>query len=204
MNDINVIEYYESGKHDQVITSILDSARKTLDNLLQEYTPEQKLAIILDIDDTSLNNYFALKAHNFPSSHEVWHDILERSDIPALLPTLEFYQHCLQKDLHVFFVTARLPKCKSSTIKALDTAGYSIYSGLYLLPEGTESYHENVFKSFKETARKDIESKGFRILMSVGDQQSDLEGGYTKSIVKLPNYLYGEMRSNSFFDHPTA
>jgi predicted secreted acid phosphatase len=203
MTKIEMIKYYESGQHNQVVAEILNSAKKKLEDLCQKHKNEQKLAIVLDIDDTTLNNYHALKAHDFPATHEIWHDILERSNIPVFLPTLAFYQYCLQKGLHVFFVTARLPKCKASTIKALDNAGYCTYSGLYLLPEGTEAYHEEVFKNFKETARKDIESKGFHILMCVGDQQSDLDGGHTESIVKLPNYLYGELRLSNL-DNPVT
>ena len=203
MTKAEMIQYYESGQHDQVVSVIVNSAKKKLEDLCQKYKNELNLAIVLDIDDTALNNYHALKSHGFPATHEVWHDILERSDIPAFLPMLVFYQYCLQKGLHVFFVTARLPKCEASTIKALDNAQYCTYSGLYLLPEGTEAYHEEAFKNFKENARKDIESKGFRILMCIGDQQSDLEGGHTESIVKLPNYLYGEMRLSNL-DNLTA
>jgi len=43
---------------------------------------------------------------------------------------------------------------------------------------------------YKTGARKDLEKKGARIVLNVGDQQSDLSGGHAKYTVKLPNPMY--------------
>jgi hypothetical protein len=43
---------------------------------------------------------------------------------------------------------------------------------------------------YKTNCRKDIESKGYKIILNIGDQYSDLEGGYSQAVFKLPNPMY--------------
>ncbi|MGH2992263.1 MAG: HAD family acid phosphatase [Solirubrobacterales bacterium] len=43
---------------------------------------------------------------------------------------------------------------------------------------------------FKSGERERIEDEGFTILVNVGDQDSDLNGGHAKRAFKLPNPMY--------------
>jgi hypothetical protein len=43
---------------------------------------------------------------------------------------------------------------------------------------------------FKTSKRCDIESRGFRVIASIGDQKSDLEGGCAEMTFKVPNPFY--------------
>ena len=43
---------------------------------------------------------------------------------------------------------------------------------------------------FKARVRNELSLKGLEIIISVGDQESDFEGGNTGLKVKIPNYLY--------------
>jgi acid phosphatase len=55
------------------------------------------------------------------------------------------------------------------------------------MPEGTK------FPSaveFKAPERRRIAEQGYTILLSMGDQQSDLAGGYAERTFKLPNPVY--------------
>ena len=45
-------------------------------------------------------------------------------------------------------------------------------------------------QAFKANARKHIALQGFDIILNVGDQESDLKGGYAEVKVKLPNPFY--------------
>jgi hypothetical protein len=38
--------------------------------------------------------------------------------------------------------------------------------------------------------RQRLSEEGYRILVNIGDQESDLAGGYAEFAVKLPNYIY--------------
>ncbi len=43
---------------------------------------------------------------------------------------------------------------------------------------------------FKSGERKKIEQSGYFIIANIGDQQSDLEGGFAKCRFKLPDPFY--------------
>jgi hypothetical protein len=53
-----------------------------------------------------------------------------------------------------------------------------------------DDYHENSVIPFKSGARKEIEEKGHTIIVNVGDQYSDLAGGYSERVFKLPDPFY--------------
>ena len=43
---------------------------------------------------------------------------------------------------------------------------------------------------YKSAARAKIEQQGYRIILNVGDQESDLAGGHATRAFKLPNPFY--------------
>ena len=43
---------------------------------------------------------------------------------------------------------------------------------------------------FKAPARRNIAQQGYTIVLTVGDQASDLAGGYAERTFKLPNPVY--------------
>ncbi len=44
--------------------------------------------------------------------------------------------------------------------------------------------------TFKAPARKKLEDEGYKILVNIGDQESDLNGGFAENALKLPNPFY--------------
>ncbi len=87
----------------------------------------------------------------------------------------------------VFFITGRPEALRPQTIEGLREARYSGRLRIYLKPP---SYKRASVIGYKAGARKTITSRGYRILVNVGDQQSDLKGGYSKKTYKLPNPMY--------------
>ena len=45
-------------------------------------------------------------------------------------------------------------------------------------------------RDFKAPERRKLTEEGYTILLSIGDQQSDLSGGYAERTFKLPNPVY--------------
>ena len=43
---------------------------------------------------------------------------------------------------------------------------------------------------YKSGARRAVERRGYTILANLGDQRSDLKGGYSERTYKLPNVIY--------------
>jgi acid phosphatase len=86
----------------------------------------------------------------------------------------------------VFFISGRPPSLREATERNLRAEGYD-WDGVVLLPEGV------TFKSaaaFKAPERRRLAEQGYTILISIGDQESDLAGGFAERTFKLPNPVY--------------
>ncbi|AVC43683.1 acid phosphatase [Francisella tularensis subsp. novicida] len=190
MTQQQVISYYESTAHENEVELILARAKK----IIQARQSLQGNAIVLDIDETALNHYYSLKLAGFPQgeNHTIWNELLSRTDAYPIKATLDFYLYCLTSGLKVFFISARFTQYLESTKQALRNAGYVNFEDVFVFPENIEQYNSKDFKNFKAERRAYIESLGYKILISIGDQSSDLLGGYTLYTLQLPNYLYGE------------
>jgi acid phosphatase len=86
----------------------------------------------------------------------------------------------------VFFISARPPNLRQATDRNLREQGYE-WTGLILLPEGA---HFASAADFKAPERRKITEQGYTIVLSLGDQESDLKGGYAERTFKLPNPVY--------------
>jgi hypothetical protein len=89
----------------------------------------------------------------------------------------------------VFFVTGRHEgqMLRDATIKNLKAAGYDGWTGLVLRPATAGNMTIAVYKSGE---RAKIAAQGYTIIVNAGDQQTDLEGGYSERAYKLPNPFY--------------
>ncbi len=194
MTQEQVISYYESQAHEDEVKNILEKAKQIIDaqSSLKNY------AIVLDIDETSLNHYYPFKEVGFPQqeNHQIWDELLAKTSAYPIKATLDFYLYCLAKGLKIFFISARFAKHLEATKQALHNAGYVGFEDVFVFPNNLTEYDSKGFKNFKAERRAYIESLGYKILISIGDQSSDLVGGYALNTFQLPNYLYGE---NSVF-----
>jgi predicted secreted acid phosphatase len=114
------------------------------------------------------------------------HDMLA-ADAPAIPAMLSFYNDMLKGKVAVFFITGREEKFRDATEKNLTSAGYHHWQGLYLRPN---KRHYTSMSQFKSQKRADITEKGYTIIATLGDQNSDLTGGYAERGFKLPNPYY--------------
>ncbi|MBC3840790.1 hydrolase [Streptacidiphilus sp. 4-A2] len=123
-------------------------------------------AIVLDIDNTSLQTYF--------------HPITE----PAVPQVLELATYAHEHGISILFVTARPDFIASITRFTLENAGYPV-DGLYGRDLG--DLFESV-QDFKTDMRTDIENQGYTIIANIGNNVTDLEGGHAEATFKLPDY----------------
>ena len=147
----------------------------------------EKLAIVLDIDETSLSNYNIMVEHHFVVNRAQFHQTILAADAPVIEPMLQFYNDALKRGITIFFVTGRYPSERLATIKNLKHAGYHDWKELYLKPE---HYNQASVIPFKSQTRAAISHLGYTIIASIGDQESDLKGGYAEKTFKLPNPYY--------------
>jgi predicted secreted acid phosphatase len=129
----------------------------------------QKLAVVLDIDNTSLETDF----------HYFW-----EYPTPAVRPVLDLVRYADSRGVDVFFVTARPGILHAPTAYNLRAVGYPV-DGLYVrdLPDLFDEV-----SAYKTAKRGEIEAKGYTIIANIGNRPTDLVGGRAERTFKLPDY----------------
>ena len=99
---------------------------------------------------------------------------------------LQLFNEARAKNVTVFFITGRrdTPTLHAATERNLRAAGYDGWTALYMRPPVPDDSFKNV-QDFKTSKRADI-SRQFRIIANIGDQQSDLDGGYAERTWRVP------------------
>lgn len=185
-----VVNYHDSGIYEKELTEVINKAHRYMVSqvTLNNHSPSKKnLAIVLDIDETSLTNYNRMAQRSFTASREQFHQDILAADAPAIKPMLTLYNDAIKNGVKVFFVTGRPESDLQATQTNLLNAGYKDWSGLYLRPD---NYRHKSIVNFKQKTRAIISKKGYTIIASIGDQYSDLLGGHAKKQFKLPNPYY--------------
>ncbi|MEO5709235.1 MAG: HAD family acid phosphatase [Nocardioidaceae bacterium] len=162
-------------------------------------------AILLDVDDTSLNTYNYEIYSNFAYNPTTNAAFVNSAAFPAVFGMPKLAQDAEAAGYEVFFLTGRPEGQRAGTEKNLTDTGY---------PVTTAKVGDNVDNVFlkdvahawttcdttgdkvcstievKSETRKYIESLGYDIKANFGDQYSDLSGGYADRTFKLPNPMY--------------
>jgi acid phosphatase len=166
-------------------------ATKAIDFLKQRVAtkkPGEKLAMVLDIDETSLSNYayYSLTDFGYESGRfDMW---ALSADAPPIRPTLAVFNTARELGVSVFFITGRGDLQRFATEQNLLRAGYKNWEGLTLRAPA-EATKKTI--DYKSAARKKITDQGYKLVLNIGDQQSDLAGDpQAEMSLKLPNPFY--------------
>ena len=143
-----------------------------------------KLALVLDIDETSLSNYEQLNLNDFGNATVALALSAVAGNSPAIAPTLDLYRRARAAGISVFAITGRPAAIEARTRQNLNNAGYTDLAGIAFKPGGEATI------PFKSGQRAALEGRGYRIVANVGDQESDLAGGHADRSFKLPNPFY--------------
>jgi len=149
------------------VAAVTGPAQTYIDGRVAANTSGAKLAIVLDIDNTSLESHFE---GGYPT--------------PATPPVLALAKDAHGRGVSVFFVTARVNLIDEATKYNLTTVGFTI-NGLY--SRSLFDLASNV-GDFKTAQRKKIEAAGYDIVANIGNSATDLTGGYADQTYKLPDY----------------
>ncbi|MFB8279505.1 HAD family acid phosphatase [Nocardia colli] len=129
-----------------------------------------KLAIVFDIDDTTLATDFAI----------------DRDKIPAVDGSLKLAEQAEQSGVEIFYITNRNYASTSSPSKtriALERAGLPVHTIYHRTPGDARGKQE-----MKTAYRAQIEDDGYTIIQNVGNNWTDLNGGHAERTYKLPDY----------------
>jgi len=200
-----IIQYHESGQYEKDVAVVADRAKVDLAKRIAANKASQhpqKLAMVLDIDETSLSNYSDRKVLAFGGTKPMILSAEAEAHDVTIMPTLKLYQYAEKNGVTVFFVTGRQELYRKQTIKNLVDAGYSSVShsikacqneavnGHCTLYFRSGTYLNTGAIPFKTAMRRKIEAAGYKIVINIGDQESDLKGGYSEKTYKYPNFMY--------------
>ena len=177
-----IIEYRDSGNWSRDIDEAGD---KGVALLRAAYNQNDTQAVVFDIDETTLDNYENLKADKFAVVKESSVAWMTGAKAPAIKGTKKIYDEAVSKGIYVFFITGRDKSLRAATENNLNIAGYTKYEKIVM--------HETTGETalvYKTAARAALETEGYRIILNVGEQESDILGGHSLYTLKLPNPMY--------------
>lgn len=182
--DQHIADTLTSSFH-QEFSKVLADCKSFLKSQKGSRFRHQRQAVVLDLDETLLDNraYFVVHKRYEPT---LWHAWVGRGEATAIPEALAFVDWLNRENYRVYFVSGRKEKERTITEANLKRIGVTRYDGLYLKPD---DFQGSSAANFKVDARKAIEAKGQKVLLILGDQWSDLSGGYGKGF-KLPNPIY--------------
>ncbi|MGW6705403.1 HAD family acid phosphatase [Streptomyces sp. NPDC054956] len=151
------------------VAAVVDAARPGIEQRIAASPAGEKPAIVLDIDNSSLETDF----------HWFW-----TSPTPAIAKVRDLTRYANDRGVAIFFVTARPGIVYSLTERNLKAVGYPV-SGLYVRDLPALFGEVSAYKTAK---RAEIEARGYTIIANIGNNQSDLVGGHAERTVKLPDY----------------
>lgn len=190
-----LIRYHDSGEYQRQLAIV---AQRAADYIRAQAPRVSHPALVLDVDETALSNWPALLANAFgyfapgpcdrlPMGPCGWLAWENDANAPALAPILQLYGVARTNQVAVFFVTGRFEAERTVTEANLRRAGYDSWDGLFMRAAGSAAASA---ADFKAPARAHIAAMGYTILANVGDQPSDLAGGFARRAFLLPNPFY--------------
>jgi len=185
--------YLTGGRYEADVAVVTASARAYLEKRAKEAT---RPAVVFDVDETSLSNWPAYRVNgwgritsggcdldNGPCGLRAWQAMGKSK---AIRPTLELARRARELGVALFFITGRPQDLRDATERNLREEGFEP-DGLILFPEGPRPPSA---ADFKAPERRKLTEQGYTILLTIGDQESDLLGGYAERTFKLPNPVY--------------
>jgi len=158
-------------------------------------------AIVVDTDDTMLFTYdMEVGDMHFvfdPAEQDVW---VQHKRFPATPGMVDVVTTAQRLGFAVIGITGRSADQKAASIQNVTDVGYSGFTAANYYtkwPAGAQpSYLACATSScttveYKAGTRRHLEKDlGYDVVLNVGDQWSDLQGGYADHIQKLPNPTY--------------
>ena len=165
MLKLQLIDYKCFGAYDRDVAQVLKEAKTYVEQRSARATPDEKLAIVLDIDETSISNWVNLSTDDFgffqkgectlqpkePCGFDEW--IAKQTPDP-IRPTLDLFATAKAKDIKVFFISARREEQRADTVKNLIATGYKDWDDL-ILKQPNDPPSVSQFKTAARASHRD-------------------------------------------------
>lgn len=205
-----------SGERNALCYQAFALARMVLDrNLRMNRLPRMQRAIIVDLDETILDNsryeaHLIKERQNYPKG---WTEWINHADATAVPGAVEFLRYAASRRVRVFYVTNRKEIEKEGTARNLKKLGFPEVNDETLLVRTDQNTDS------KEARRQAISAK-YQVVLLMGDDLNDFAEVFEKSktvdsrieaverfkaqfgtrFIMLPNPMYGDWE-NSIYNY---
>ena len=187
-----------SGGYTADIRGTVAQARAFLDDWLDERCgPKADVAtvqrcramVVSDIDDTIVSwyPYYSSPAQNWAYASDTWGAWEAACTAPPIRQTVALLHYAQRRGVALALITGRKTPERAVTAACLERIGITGYRYLILR---TPSEVDLTAAVYKAQRRQILERAGWDIALSIGDQVSDMTGGYADHGFLLPNPLY--------------
>lgn len=201
---MSVLYVQSAAEYRALCYQAFNAATTELENRLQNERPKKPFAVIVDIDETMLDNspYEAkliTDTLTYPDHWKEWIDLAEADPIPGAVP---FLNDAIKKGVEVFYVSNRKNMYLQATMKNLRAKEFPHVD--------TDHVYLRTDMSSKTPRRNEI-SKNYTIALLIGDNLNDFsdifekkpssdrkqmvdanQGMFGSKYIILPNPMYGE------------
>lgn len=178
-----ITEYYDGGHFKEDVDDLTGAATKSLKAQLKK--KPKRPAVVFDIDDTLESTYDCARRSNFDrNAISACQAQTDQKPIPQVWRLLKLAQ---KNKAAIVVITGRPEGLEDATRAQLKRDGLK---GRYTLVMRPNDEFGQPSAGYKAAARKAIQKRGYKILVNIGDQQSDLSGGASVKRYKVPNPMY--------------
>lgn len=191
-------DYYQFGNFRRDTARLGRIAKRALNAQLDKLGKRKRPAIVFDIDDTALSTYECQRRAGEFGGTELLGCVVGAGvetttgagqGLPRIEPVFELFKKAEKLDVRIFFITGRPDSARAISIQNLSARGYGTDYELTTFPGALPETSASLIP-YKSGARQAIEKRGFEILLNVGDQLSDLRGGFSNRRILIPNPMY--------------
>ena len=202
-----VLWQQSSGEYRALAYQAFRLARVMLDRDLRNHRIRQRRAIIVDIDETILDNsrYEAALVKQHKGYPDGWTEWINRAEATAVPGALDFVKYANSRGVRVFYVTNRKPEVKDGTAQNLKKQGFPAVNDETLL------MRDDPARETKEARRQTISAR-YHVVLLMGDDLNDFAAVFENSktvtsridaternksqfgthFIVLPNPMYGD------------
>jgi len=178
--------YVDSGRYLKDVAAVSAEAKAWITQRAAHRAPGERLGLVMDLDETLFFNWPEIQAAEFAYDPIRWNAWIAAAAAQPIEPVREIYELARKNGVEVIFITGRRERQRDATVVNLQRIQCADYAVLICRPVDSQG----TAAAFKTATRKQLVQEGRVIIANIGDQQSDLSGGFAERVFKLPDPFY--------------
>lgn len=179
-------DYVKSGQYEREIATVAAKADAWLVERAGRRAMGERLTVVFDLDETLLSNWPEIDSLGLGYWPPVWEAWVADGKAPVIEPVREVYRTARRLGVEVYLITGRHEHQRAGTEKNLRAIECTEFAALVM----KRDEDNETTAAFKTAERARLAGAGCVIVANLGDQESDLVGGYAERTFKLPSPFY--------------